>query len=406
MSSPSVAVFLDKYHPRLDGNCKVSIRITFERIKRYYPTNITMKVSDFEKIMNSARRRESEKTIYNQIQAFEVKANEIIKKLSFFTFNKFEELYFENRNTSDSIYIAFDKYIKILELEDRIGTASSYRTARNSLFAFNKGLRFGDINKQMLLKYEKWLIDNGKSETTVGIYIRPLRAIFNANNIDKSLYPFGIGRDKYTIPKGNNFKKALKLEEVEKIFNYCPISNSKVEMARDYWIFIYLCNGINVKDLCLLKRKNIKENVIEFVRSKTQRTKKNNNLITISLKNETLEIIKKWGQISLDPDSYIFPHLKKGLTATEERKIYQQLTKTINKYIERICGSLGIKQNVTTYTARHSFATILRNSGAPESMIGDALGHGGNSRVTKDYFAGFNEEIIHKATDSLLAFSI
>jgi integrase len=248
------------------------------------------------------------------------------------------------------------------------------------------------------------MIENGNSETTVGIYIRSLRAIFNESNIDKSLYPFGIGRDKYTIPKGNNFKKALKLEDVKKIFDYNP-KNIKEEMAKDYWIFIYLCNGINVKDLCLLKRKNIKDNVIEYVRSKTQRTKKNNNLITISLKEKTIQIIEKWGQISLDPESYIFPHLKKGLSATDERKIYQQLTKTLNKYIQRICTILDIKLKVTTYTARHSFATILRNSGAPESMIGDALGHGGNSRVTKDYFAGFNEEIIHKATDSLMAFS-
>jgi integrase len=404
MSTPSVAPFIDKYHPRKDGSCTVSIRITFDRIKRYYPTNIRLKVDDFEKIMNSSRRRDSEKVIYSQIQSFEVKANEIIKKLPIFTFSKFEQLYFENRNTSDSVFIAFDKYINNLVLEHRIGTASSYRTARNSLYAFNKGLRFADITKQMLLRYEKWLIENGKSETTVGIYIRPLRAIFNESNIDKSLYPFGVGRDKYTIPKGNNFKKALKLEDVKKIFDYNP-KNSKEEMAKDYWIFIYLCNGINVKDLCLLKRKNIKDNVIEYVRSKTQRTKKNNNLITISLKEKAIQIIEKWGQISLDPESYIFPHLKKGLSATDERKIYQQLTKTLNKYIQRICTILDIKLKVTTYTARHSFATVLRNSGAPESMIGDALGHGGNSRVTKDYFAGFNEEIIHKATDSLMAFS-
>ena len=103
--------------------------------------------------------------------------------------------------------------------------------------------------------------------------------------------------------------------------------------------------------------------------TKTKRSKKENDLITVSLKNEAKEIINKWGQPSISPESYVFPHLQKGMTAERERQIIQQLTKTINKYMKRIAKNLEINKGVTTYFARHSFATVLRNSGARMEFI-------------------------------------
>lgn len=403
MTKPTVAIFIDTYHPRKDKTCKVSIRVTHQRIKRYYPTDITLSESDFNRILKSERRKEFEKVIYNRLMAFELKANNVVSRLPIFTFSKFEELYLENRNSSDSIFIAFDRYIRSLIEENRIGTATSYQTAKNSLYTFNKELKFADINKQLLQKYEKWLLDKGRSRTTVGIYIRPIKVMFNYQKIDRTIYPFGSGNDKYTIPKGRNIKKALNIEEIEKIFNYKPKSGSTEEMARDYWIFIYMCNGINVKDLCLLKRKNISEKLIEYERSKTKRSKSESELIRISLKEQALNIIRKWGQPSINSESYIFPHLSKGLSAIEERKIYQQLTKTINKYMKRIADKLEIKAKITTSAARHSFATILLRSGANSELIQEALGHS-DLKTTKNYLAGFEDDYIHKATEALINF--
>jgi integrase len=120
-------------------------------------------------------------------------------------------------------------------------------------------------------------------------------------------------------------------------------------MAKDYWIFIYLCNGLNVKDLCLLKWKNIDGDWLRYERAKTSRTKKDGKLISVSLKPEAKAIISRWGLPSLSPDSYLFPHLSKGMT--------------------------------------------------PE-----ALGHSG-TKTTQNYLAGFEQEAIHKATEALTAFA-
>jgi integrase len=229
--------------------------------------------------MTAKRRSEAENKIYNEIISYQNKAVKVIEQLPIFTFSKFEEIYFENRNATDSVSYAFDKYINELREEERIGTAVSYECAKGSIDKFKKDLKFADINLTFLKKYESWMLTNDKSKTTIGIYLRSLRTIFNRQSIDKSLYPFGIGKGKYSIPTGRNIKKALTLEEISKIFEFKAPKKSMLEMAKDYWIFIYLCNGLNVKDLCLLKRKDVQGNILTFERAKSKRTKNNGEKI-------------------------------------------------------------------------------------------------------------------------------
>lgn len=404
MNIATISAFIDKYHPQKDGNCSVSIRVTSQRKKKYYPTGLSLKATVFTRVMTAKRRSEADKALYNKIHSFESKAIAALEDLPVFTFGMFEAIYLENREAADSIAFGFDKYISELKEEKRIGTAVSYECAKASIESFKKGLKYADITKPLLKQYENWMLENEKSITTVGIYLRSLRSIFNRANIDKSLYPFGEGIGKYSIPTGKNIKKALTLEEIAKIFQYQPQPGTTEEMARDYWIFIYLCNGLNVKDLCLLKYKNIEDNVLRYERAKTKRNKKDNDKIVVSIKPEAKAIIQKWGQPSINPESFVFPHLQKGISPVREREIIQQLTKTINKYMKLIAKELKISKEVTTYFARHSFATVLRNSGVSMEFISEALGHS-DMKTTKSYLAGFEVEKIHETTNALTAFS-
>jgi integrase len=404
MSIALITPFIDIHHPKTDSIRTVSIRVTYNRVRKYYATNLRLAPSYFEKVMMAKRRSEAENKTYNEIISFQNKAVEVINKLPIFTFSKFEEMYFENRDATDSVFFAFDKYINELKEEQRIGTAVSYQCAKSSIKAFKNDLKFADVTPAFLKKYESWMLTNDKSRTTVGIYLRSLRTIFNRASIDKSLYPFGEGQQKYSIPTGKNIKKALTLSEISKIFHYEAPPNSMVEMAKDYWVFIYLCNGINVKDLCQLKNKNINDNVLMFERAKTQRSKNNGEKITVSLKAQAKDIIRKWGQVSIGADTYVFPHLQKGMTAEKARKVIQQVTKNVNKYMKRIAKELELNKEVTTYFARHSFATVLRNSGASTEFISEALGHS-SMKTTQSYLAGFEQETIHKTTDALINFN-
>jgi integrase/recombinase XerD len=396
------SIYLDELRVKKNGKCAVKIRITYNRQRSYFPTGIDLTPEEFEQVMHGQRRTADQREALLKLNHLFGKAETLIDKLPVFTFSAFEENYLEQRNTLNSVSFAFDKYIEQLIGEKRIGTAVTYKCARNSIAEFRKNLTFAEVTPELLKKYESKMLKEGNSISTVGIYLRSFRAIYNQQGIDKSLYPFGEQKSKYSIPTSRNIKKALTLEEIGKIYHYAAPTGSTKEMAKDYWLFLYLCNGMNVKDFCLLKWTNIEGQILTYKRAKTERSRKESKLISVALKPETLEIIKKWGQPSILKEAYIFPHLKLGLSAEGERAIYQQLTKTINKYMKRISSELGLNKEVTSYFARHSFATVLKRSGAKIEMISELLGHS-SVDITESYLDSFEMEQIHKETDALTA---
>ncbi len=400
MKTAETTIYLDQLRPKKNGACSVKIKVTFKRKRRYFSTGIELTPVEFEKVIDSKRRTPEQKEIYLKLNHFYNKANSVISVLPVFSFAGFEESFLEQRNTQNSVSFAFDKYIGQLKAENRIGTAVSYECAKNSIQHFNKNLTFAEVTPSFLKNYETWMLKNGRSVSSVGIYLRSLRAIYNFQSIDKSLYPFGQGKNKYTIPTGKNIKKALTVEEIAKIYNYEVEPKSTKAMAKDYWLFLYLSNGMNVKDFCLLKWSNIDGQMLNYKRAKTLRSNKESKFISVSLKPETMEIIKKWGQPSISKDAYIFPHLEKGMNAERERKTYQQLTKIINKYTKQIAAEVGIEKDVTTYFARHSFATVLKRSGAKIEMISELLGHS-SVDVTESYLDSFEKEQIQEQTNVL-----
>lgn len=400
----TTAIFIDKYHPKSNGKCAVSIRVTFDRKKRYYPTPISLTVAEFEKTKGT-KLREPIKTIALSLQASEKQAADIIRDMQVFTWKAFEKKYLVNRAAKDSIFQAFTDYANELREAGRIGTAVSYECAQSSLNKFDAGLKFADVTPDVLRKYEKWMLSNENSITTVGIYLRSLRTLFNnaiaEGMLTKDLYPFG--KKRYEIPTGKNIKKALTLSDIELIYNYKPEPGTMTDRAKDYWIFMYLCNGINVKDLCLLKYENIKGDILEFERAKTARTKRTVEPIRVVITEDVKAIIEKWGNSDKSSKNYIFPVLEKGLTPVRERQLIQQLTQVINCHMKGIAQELQITNDVTTYAARHSFATILQRSGVSTEFISEALGHG-NIRTTQSYLAGFEDINKREVIKALTAF--
>ena len=383
------------------GNIPISLRVYFNRNYRFYATNIYVNTAtELKSILYGQRKSKKQSQINSKLTFYLNKANKIFENLTVFTFDAFENAFFESRDINTSVSYAFDKYIESLMLQDRIGTAESYGNAKNSLESYKKNLEFADITPDFLDKYESWMLENKRSISTVGIYLRSLRAIFNRQDIDSSLYPFGTDKGKYTIPTSRNIKKALTLEEIQKIYHYEPDPNTNEEMARDYWMFLFISNGMNVKDFCLLKWENIEGNMITYIREKTKRTSKEQRKIEVAIKPETQDVINKWGIRSLQKDAYIFPHLNKDMNAETQRDTHKQLTKVINDNMKRIAKKLEIDKDVTTYYARHSFATILKHSGAGIEMISELLGHS-NTSVTQSYLKGFAKEEIQKQTDPL-----
>lgn len=409
MTTAKTAIVLDTRRKKQNDLYPVKLRITFERKQVYFqtPHDLTEKV--FKRVMYGERQTDKEKEVKKKVQAFEDKAAVIIETLPFFTWQAFEKRYFANRAAKDTINMAFGERINELKEAGQISTAVTYECAKNSLNKFAPDAKFIDITPSFLTNYEKDMLSYGNSKTTISMYLRSLRSLFNnaisGGNILPVLYPFRRNeseKDKYEIPEGSNIKKALDMADIENVFKYKTEQGSFKDMAKDYWVFIYLTNGLNVKDLCLLQYKNIEGDTLKFIRAKTSRQKKE-KIIQAILQPEAKAVIKKWGNKQKDGNTFIFPVLTGKETPERQRQLIQQLTHVINDNMKKIAEDLKITKPVTTYAARHSFATVLKRSGASMELISEMLGHS-NLKTTRSYLASFETETLKHTAKALTAF--
>lgn len=161
---------------------------------------------------------------------------------------------------------------------------------------------------------------------------------------------------------------------------------------------------MNVKDIARLKYWNLNFKRISFVRAKTaSATKANQKSIIVIRIPEINGIINKWGNRNTSSNDYVFPILSEHDTPEQEYAKIQQATKTINKYTKRIGKELGFELTLTTYTARHSFATVLKRSGAPVVFISESLGHS-SLRTTESYLDTFEDDTKESYQRKLLDF--
>jgi integrase/recombinase XerD len=354
---------------------------------------------------------ERPKGIYKELniklRAIEAKANKTIEDIGIFTFQKFENDYYSSAKGASDIFPYFKEYIKLLYSDGRLKTKDSYQSAMNPFKQVKNSFGFYDISPDFLKKYEKWMLNRNNSKTTIGIYSRNLRSVYNygiSKNVIKKDENYPFGKRKYIIPSGSNKKKALTQNEVAQIYKYETTPNSSEDRAKDFWIFSYLCNGINFKDIALMKVKNIDGDMLRFVRAKTENSTREDEIIISCYVNEFMKsIIDKWRSGNTGKDDYLFAILQKNDDLEEQKRKVAQFIKNTNKYMKIISMKIGIDKNVTTYYGRHSAATIMKKSGANIEQIREALGHQ-NTSTTQKYLDSFDDESKRELSKSLTNF--
>jgi hypothetical protein len=181
---PTVNFLYDTRRELKNGECPVKLVVYYDGQKKRYDTKISLNREEWEK-MNAPKLRDTTlKEKKAGLDTLKIKAADIIKILKEdFTFDTFEQLFFEKeiKRTAEkqNVYAIFEDYIEKLKKEKRIGTASSYNDALKSLRTFVPKLTFKDVSVSFLEEYEQFMLNNGKSVTTIGIYLRSLRTIIN-----------------------------------------------------------------------------------------------------------------------------------------------------------------------------------------------------------------------------------
>lgn len=394
----TVCLWLHKYGPKkvVENSHPVKIRVTYNRKAKYYYLGIRLSDDQFSGLF----RQKHLKTQYKELAHYLKKAEGIIDDLlDEFEWSKFEKQFFnqnnENSNTPD-IVLSIQRYIDQLEREGRIKSQQSYVSTLNHIKSYHgrKNLPFSDITSDWLKDFHKHLAGHGKKNSTIGIYMRNIRAIFNqeiaSNQLKSENYPFG--RNKYRPPASKKVKKALDIKEITRIFNFQTQTEAE-KWARDMWIFSYLANGMNIKDIALLKFENIAGDEISFVRSKTMHsTIENQRPIQIHYHDELRRIIAKWGNPDQKASNFIFDILHPDdLSPIQVTRDVNQAVKFINKYMKRIGEVLGLERLPTCMFARHSYSTVLKRANVPIELISEALGHT-SIKTTEIYLDSFESD--------------
>ncbi len=379
-----------------DGKYPVKLNIYYGEGKKKYGIKESVTKEEWEKLFASNLRDNDLKSLRTRLKAIETKAQGVIDSLHPFSIVAFEEAFFQRSSNSGEQHLSklsywFDRYINILKEHGQIGTAISYQTTINSISDFKKNLTIYDITPEFLLSYENYMTNAGKSVSSIGIYLRQLRAIINQaiehNMLSADKYPF----KKYQIPAGRNIKKALPSDDLQKLLDYTSDDPHR-QKAIDFWVLSYLCNGINFTDIAHLKPENIQGSYLYFIRQKTKRTKKKDlRPIKVGLNPKAIEIINRQKNTTL-ANPFLFPILDAGLSPVTVKHRCQRFIKWVNKHMEEIRQEKKIDMKIGTYAARHSFSTVLKRKGVPTSFIKESLGHS-SELVTENYLDSFTDEV-------------
>ncbi|OUR91203.1 integrase [Flavobacteriales bacterium 34_180_T64] len=390
-----------------DNSSPIALRITKDRKKKI----ISLGFSCFDKEWND-RKAEFKKNHSNYIQRnalldkFKSKASAIIddfkKEGIDFTLIQFEERFRgDSKRKSISVFDFFDYKVDTLNQSGRTGSAKAYKETRDSVFKFypQNNLKFQDVDATFLDRFEAHLRSRGNVDGGIAVRMRQFRALYNdaisKNIIAESFYPFKT----YKIAKlkGKGIKRALNRSEIQKIFELNVSNHPHLIHSKNYFLFSYFTRGMNFVDMMYLTWDNIDDDNINYIRSKTK------GRFSIKILEPSREILNYYSSYN-SLTNYIFPILlKENLTPVQIQNRKAKTLKKFNKDLKEIASLAGIDKKLTSYVARHSFATNLKQLGVSTDIISESMGHQ-NINITNAYLKEFDNDVINLANEKLLIF--
>jgi site-specific recombinase XerD len=301
-----------------------------------------------------------------------------------------------------TVFTFIDQIVTDLKKIDKIGNANMYSDCKRALSKFRneRDLNFTDIDVYFLKKFEQSLAERGVTGNTISVYMRSIRAVFNKAIVEgyckKDSYPF----DEYKISKlsTDTAKRAMTKEQMQIFISSKIKSDSELFLAKNIFLFSYYNRGINFTDIALLKWENVTNNRLVYTRAKTGRT------YNISLLEPAVKILDHYRQFTGGKkDNYIFPLLDKikHVSAQQIDNRVEKTNKMINKDLQNIAKDEKIDFHLTTYVARHSYATIMKRSGVSTSIISESLGHN-SEKTTQIYLDSFENGVLDEANKAIL----
>lgn len=392
---------LNKSRALHDGRYPLVFQIIHRRRKKLIYTPYKLFVEEFDAASSSVRfaaaaghsRREvREMNEYLKVKRQEITdlAGQMEETRPGFTVGELVQSY-HCRQDESYLFTYAGRHIATLEQGARHGTAAAYRSTMRSLGEFTDGVdvRFTEIDPQFVRSYRQFLIGRGVSSNTVCFYLRNLRSLYNQASADgiqvAPFYPFR------TVPIriAKTAKRALSRESLQRIARFDLTGSPDLELARDLFLFSYYTRGMSFVDIVHLRKRNISGGIISYFRSKTKQH------LQITVTQPLAKLIEKYANDS----EYVFPLLA-SCAGGEVYGKYRSALGFINRRLKKIGQMLRLGMPLTTYVARHSWATAAKELGTPVSVISEGLGHT-TEKTTQIYLRSFDHTVIDRVNEEV-----
>lgn len=390
--------------PNKEGLYPIVLRITKDRKSKIITLGMECLLKDWDEKEGQFKRSSPNFLVRNRvILTLKQKALSIVDSFALdevdFTLNQFEVKFRGIEANKTTVLEFWEDKIKDLNISGRTGNARAYNDTKNSFFRFctNKKLLFKEIDVTLLEKYETFLRSTGSTDGGIGVRMRELRALYNdairKGVVNEKYYPFA--NYKVSKLKSNSFKRALSRDEIKSIENLDVLQYPNLLEAKHIFLFSYYTRGMNFYDIMKLKWDNVVDNRIVYTRSKTK------GKFVVKILEPVRQILDYYRGLE-SGTNYVFPILlSEKLTPLQIENRKSKKLKKFNKDLKRIAEILGLKKTITSYVARHSFATNLKELGVSTDVISQSMGHH-NIAITTAYLKDFEDDIIDDANEKLL----
>ena len=312
----------------------------------------------------------------------------------------------ERKNAKDDLRLYIPEVIGMLKREGKFPAMHVYACTLRSYEKFcaeerhpkntTASLSMQEIfTPERLKEYEDWLTGQQSSPNTISTYMRTLQAVYNrwmSPGIEG--YNPVLFKDIYTKVESRT-KRALTAEQMEQLRNTdFSVLTLRQQQVLTYFLLMFMLRGMPFIDLAHLRKSDLRNRRITYRRHKTGK------LMVVDVPPDAMRLLQKYRDKT--DSEYLFPLLHGGLFMEEHHHRYQETLRHFNRELARLMKQLLPGVSVSSYTARHTWATLAYHNGVPVGLISQSLGHS-SIRVTMTYLKPFDAEVIDRINRQVIS---
>ena len=295
--------------------------------------------------------------------------------------------------TSQSVFMFFRQQIAKKEQMQCVGTKNNYTNAVNRFIEFRnqKDLTFSQMTADMMEMYQAWLWNRGVGQNTVSFYLRTLRTLHH-KAVEAGQ---ATSNDIFAHVQTTNVrtaKRAISIKDIRNIEKLELQIGSSIDKARDLFLLSFYLRGMAFVDMAFLKKSDLKCGMVSYNRRKTHQN------LNIEWIKPMQAIIDKYAEQTKD-SPYMLPILTGKETSPYTQ--YRKVEYNTNYNLKKIGKMIGLKIPLTTYVARHTWASIALHMNIPIATISEGMGHN-SYKTTQIYLESIDVATINEANKRII----